>query len=338
MKRVPGFLSQLQESLESLPLDLIERINRPGGLEISDLIDHLLKPRDNSIYEPSDVVSDRICKLSSVSNDEDPFKDGRVAYCILAGAVDEDQQPVALKKFVTSQFTPIQSGLSRSMDLPEVWVMTNPLHHERVESHVAEFKNVKCFKQYETVRLTPDNQLFNSQLSPCGSGDLIPALIDSGMLQRFIQSGGRHVQVVDVTNLASRPRRDLVDAHVSSGRPITVEVMNKRFDDRGHTLCDHQGFDIACEDSRIDGPTRANQFSWTCTGTMVIDANLDWSRVEWDWVRSKRISRGSLVVQYERSIYDITRFFKTNFVEIERKDGYVPLTQFMTFDEHKNIQ
>ena len=43
------------------------------------------------------------------------------------------------------------------------------------------------------------------------------------------------------------------------------------------------------------------------------------------WHRMKRKVANQLVLQYERFLSDITGFFKTNFIEVDRTDRYQPV-------------
>lgn len=324
MRQIPGFLAPLQNSFESLTLDVLERVNRPGGFETSDLIEHLLKPTDNSIYDPKDVSTDRVLELRSYPEGIDHFFDRTAAYCILAGDVDSEGRPLALKLSPDSQRTLLDIKLQDAIDIPIVWVMTSPSHHDVIKAHASRYPNVRCFNQYETFKLTPDNRLIASEFETCGSGDVIPSLIHNGILRSFLDANGRYIQLVNVANVAARPNRDLMSMHTTLEHPITVEVVRKKFEDVGPTVCDHQGFDVVCEDRHIVGPEPAQRFTWTCTGTIVLDADMDWKSVPWRWDRTKRRTSGSLVVHYERNVYDLTHFFRTNYIEVDRDERYVP--------------
>ena len=88
--RSPGFLLPLQEQLENLPFELLERVNRPGGLEIRDLISYLLKPRDFSVDCPEVVARQNIKNYKDISTELrqlgiESLKEGSTAYCIMAG-------------------------------------------------------------------------------------------------------------------------------------------------------------------------------------------------------------------------------------------------------------
>ena len=54
MRGTPGFLSILQSQLESLPFETLERVNRSGGIEVRDIFDFLLRPKDYTVDLPDD--------------------------------------------------------------------------------------------------------------------------------------------------------------------------------------------------------------------------------------------------------------------------------------------
>lgn len=167
---------------------------------------------------------------------------------------------------------------------------------------------------YESLRLTPDNQLVIDEGGPsyhaCGSGDVIPALISSGELALFLTAGGRHVAISN-----GPVRHDLIGHHVAAGNPVTCGVEARR---RAHesVVCFHEGFNQLVHRCRFTDEI-SDDILWGWDGSMVIDALLDFRNVEWKWHRRKRVLGTRLVVEHERHIDDVTAAFRTQFVRME---------------------
>lgn len=333
----PGFLSVLQQQLESLPLETLSRVSRYGGLEIRDLLGLLISPRDYTVSNPEEI--DASCVVSHDSLDQHDVSvgkkhvlSGKVAYCIFAGgAGTRIGSSKALLRLNSLNTTLLGHKLSTSEHIPHVWIMTSPSNHEEIVKYVSSYPRhadrVKIFPQYESFRLTPDNQLYMSDdqpsLHPCGHGDLIPCIQNNGMLDEFVKSGGEHIVVANVDNALFTVDDAIVGRHINSSSPVTCEVTLRRPSESGGVLCRSQGVDQIVELFRIEG--ELNQFQWINTNSMVFSANLDFSTVDWAWHRVKKNLNNHIVVQYERLIQDLTAAFKTQFVSVSRDRRFFPI-------------
>jgi len=331
----PGFLATLQSQLEKLPYQVIESISDARGLEIQSLIRLLLRPQDHSVDCP-EPSSSPLIKFEDADEDVfnlglDAIEAGQVAYCMLAGA-DSVSSTKALWRIPGLGLSLLGLKLTQSVPCPHVWVMTSPANDEAIKSHVASLAfrgNVKTFQQYQSVRLTPDNQLYLEEDSPrfypCGHGDAIPALRGSGLLDSFLSQGGKYIVFVNVNNIMARLEPSLVGQHIKSGRPVTCEVVDRLPTDAGGVLCDVGGVDQIVEEFRITGGVDMTKFSWLNTNSMTVDANLTFDEVRWSWHRTKRNVEGKLVVQYERLLQDLTSTFQTSYIASPRHSRYMPV-------------
>lgn len=336
MRGTPGFLSTLQTQLESLPLETLERVNRPGGMEVRDLLDFILRPRDYTVDVPDDVDPDVL--YEDIEQDvttlgRDALKDGSTAYCVLAGSsgtrIGSSKNFLKLPRTMTSLL-----GLKtlQSEGLPHVWVMANPSNRSEVEEHLRALgkDDVKVFTQFESFRLTPDNSLSMSDgspdLHPCGHGDVAMALVHSGVLEGFLKSGGKRIVVVNVDNVLGAPDPTVLGQHIISGAPLTCEVVKKTDKDTaGGVLCRHLGVDQIVEQFRLSSETDPQAFTWHNTNTMVVNADLDFKSVKWSWHRVKKNVGGQLLIQYERLMQDLTSHFPTQYIGVPRTRRYVPV-------------
>lgn len=334
MRQTPGFLTVLQEQLEALPLTDLERVNRPGGIEIRDLMDFLVRPKDHTVFLPED------CEPDVMLDDVDPevesigrkaIEDGEVGFCILAGG---DGTRLGLSKaFIklpNSKTSLLGLKIIQSEGVKHVWVMASPSNHKEIaRNQTVKSRNVKVFSQFETLRLTPDNQLHRTpsgpSFSPCGHGDMPSALKHSGILQDFLDAGGKYIFVSNVDNLFSMPDPKVVGQHIVSKKPVTCEVTQNQKEDTGGILCNHMGSRQVVEKFRLSGESDPSSFAWLSTNSMVINANLDFENIRWSWHRVKKSIDGKLVVQYERLLQDLTSTYQTQFIGVQRKCRYVPV-------------
>ena len=335
MRGSPGFLVPLQTQLESLSLDTLERVNRSGGLEVPDLLDYILRPKDYTVDLPDEVEPDvayetvhlDTCQVGNLA-----LRDGSTAYCILAGGSGTRiGTPKAFLNIPGTSTSLLGLKLLQSSQMKNVWVMASPSNLSDVERHLRSIgrSDVKIFTQYESFRLTLDNNLHLpngvADLHPCGHGDVIPALKNSGLLGDFLSSGGKRIIIVNVDNLLAAPDPAIVGQHIMAGLPITCEVTAKLKTDTGGVLCRHLGVNQIVEQFRLSSETDPTQFKWFSTNSMVVDADLDFESVRWSWHRVKKNVSGHLLVQYERLLQELTSHFRTQFISVPRACRYTPI-------------
>lgn len=268
-----GFMSQLQRQLEGLKPDVFHRVNRSGGFEVSDILESVGRPKSHDVYDQYPPGPTDIVDIGDVSAMAEL---GRRS--LEAGTV----------------------GVVRPVG-PSTWEFT----HAGV-SHTVH--------GYESLRLTPDNQLEmtgdDPSYYPCGTGDIIPALINSGELALFLTAGGRHITIA-----LDRIQPELVGLHVSGDVPVTCGVESRRLDHES-VVCSHEGFNQLVHRCRLVDEI-SDDITWGWNGSMVVDALLDFRNIEWKWHRRKHAVGGRLLVEHERHIDDVTAAFRTQFVRSE---------------------
>lgn len=333
MRSSPGFLPYLQSQLHALGSEVLDKVNDPAGFDLSNLIEHVVRPRDHSVYDQYEVEDSAVKKWEDV--DRSPtttelgwkaISSGKLAYCILAEDVS------ALLKIPEINVTLLAIKLLQAQGLKHVWIMTSPSNHDSIASHLKEISSdveVRLVQQFESVRLTPDNQLYledgNPSFYSCGPGDAIPALIKHGVLKEFLATGGEHVLFVNVNNLLAEPDVEVLGQHIVSNSPVTCEVVRREPHDEGGILCNHLGFDQFVARHRFSLSLEPDDFKWLSTDTFVVRADLDFSVVNWSWHRTKREFGGRLVVQHERLMHDLTATFQTQYVEVPREERFMPI-------------
>ena len=92
---------------------------------------------------------------------------------------------------------------------PPLWLMTSQSTDEKIRQVLGARRTgdqVATFVQELSLRLTPTGELFlDSQGRPSehapGHGDLPDALVRSGLLQRFVERGGKTIMMSNIDNL-----------------------------------------------------------------------------------------------------------------------------------------
>ena len=190
--------------------------------------------------------------------------------------------------------------------------------------HATPLKNKTLLACYETFALTPDNQLIfdaggQPLLRSCGTGDAPAVLVATGEIERFLRGGGRKVVFLNLDELDREPDLTaLLDAHDDAKKPITCSVESSTHSPGRGVICNHQGFDQAVEHHRLSFNGTNGQFTWRTGGVMIVDATaLGEATFKWPWHRVRRIVGGKLMSHFERSIYDLTSIYQTQFVNVQ---------------------
>lgn len=337
MRNWPGFLNHLQRQIESIDLDTLNRVNRFGGLQVADLLEEVLRPKDHSAYSPYSVDRSFVKSCQDLDSAIEgvglaALERGEVAFCVLAGgAGTRIGGTKGLLRIPGPNVTLLGMKVMQSSRVSDFWVMTSPSNDEEVRLHFNTLTrpNAKFFQQYESLCLTPDNQLFLEDgkpvLRPCGHGDLIPALKNSGLLQDFLAKGGKYVYVVNVDNVLGGPDPHVLGQHIQGHKPVTCEVVKRHHDDTGGLLCGHEGADQIVEQFRLTRHADVDSFPYLSTNSYVFNADLDFDTLVPSWHRIKKVVDNKVIVQYERLLQDLTATFQTQYIEVLRETRFHPV-------------
>jgi len=347
MRRHPGFLNTLQEQIENLDVGILTRISKHGGLDISDLISFLLEPKDHTVDFPEVVESHELFQHAQLQDYTDLGKQlvekNCIAVCLLAGgAGTRAGGPKCLMKIFNNE-TLLSLKLKQLKDIKHIWILVTEDLAEEVRQHLNEKEllrdGIELITQYESLRLLPDNQLLliddKPSLYPCGHGDVIPALINSNTLNKFCNSGGKHMVVMNVDNILANVDFSILGLHHANNTPITCEIVKKIPADKGGVLCRHMGINQIVEEYRLSPETDLTKFEYINTNTMIINTDLNFDTITWRWHRVKKIINHSAVIQYERLLQQLTEHFKTQFVEVNRAQRFSPIKSASDLDKLK---
>jgi hypothetical protein len=301
-------IADLIKRLESLPLKDLERANK-GSFEISDLLNLITRPVDYTVDQPYSVEESVVKKQKIDSEDfwkgKESLSSGETLFCII---VDDHTRPGHDIRSI------LETHLVRSSWIKHVYVLTDPKITKDVESCILNTgSRAKILQQRESLGLTPSNELFvedeKPAFYPCGSGDLIDQ----------IECLDPEVKYVHFCNgLSDGVDPSLVGMHINSNFPVTWKVSKRNNNQDRGILCEHEGFPQIVEKFRITSSPE-EIFEFNSSDTCVFNRDLEFTSVRWKWHRRKIQSGNSLMIQYKRTLYDLTAAFKTQFV---RKDEF----------------
>lgn len=336
----PGFLSALQNQLENLPMSTLSHVNREGGLETADLLSLIVKPKDHSVSYPDLVCDQELIHYSEINKEMTElgrlsYNEGTSAFCILSGGSGTRLgNTKGLMKLPQTNKTLLQLKIEQALyaGVKHIWVMSSPSNNDDIIDLVQSIRgaqNVKVFMQYESLRLSPENLLHfengNISLYPCGHGDVIPALVSSGILRDFKEQGGKYISIVNVDNVLATPDPGLMGLHIKNETPVSCEIVASDGQEPGGYLCNYFGANQIVEKFRFNGDVDFSQYKWLSTNSMIVDARLEFDTIKWSWHRVKKQVNEKIVVQHERLLQELTSIFRTKFVIVEREKRFFPI-------------
>mgnify|MGYP003342097615 CR=1 FL=1 len=338
MKSTEQFSHRFRESLNLIPEHFRKRVNRAGGLSEEKLLDLIIDPQDYGVMLPDqpseDVVKSTFDQKECEALGEEAIQRGEVAYCVLAGgAGTRIGEPKALLRLPGIEMSLLTLKLIQAKGNGPIWIIVNSNIKDRVADHVysqsgIDRSRVKLIEQYESYRISPDNQIIIEDgapdLYPCGHGDVFPVLINSGALEAFSLNGGKYVSIVNVDNVMASLDAAILGRHIKEKAKVTCEVVRRRQGDSGGVLCDVAGSLQIVESFRIHG-VDAQSFNWLNTNSFVFDTDIDLKLLGNAWNRVQKNIGNKIVIQHERLLQEITAAYSTNYIEVERDERFMPI-------------
>mgnify|MGYP006281859589 CR=1 FL=1 len=224
----------------------------------------------------------------------------------------------------------------------DVLVMNSFNTDEPTREHLVDGEFFECspedvflFKQNVAIRLTPDGELFRDEegqvsLYPPGHGDL-PEALNRGVLERFVEGGGRYLLMSNVDNLLATLDPLVIGSHVKasrSGAEMTVEAVKSEPDDSGG------------KPARVDGKLRLvesfqfpESFPFSAipvhnTNTLTFDAEALRRDFDLNWYVVEKEADGRTTIQFERLAGELTAELDTHILSVPREgewSRYLPI-------------
>jgi UTP--glucose-1-phosphate uridylyltransferase len=201
--------------------------------------------------------------------------------------------------------------------------------------------HLATFPQRLSLRVNPGGRLFRdpegrpSEHAP-GHGDLPDALADSGLLDRFIDQGGRTLMVANLDNLGATLDPLLIGWHIEHGKAVSCEVVDKVGSDRGGIPVRLDGRPVVLEEFRLPrgfDPARVRVFS---TNSFHFDAEaLERLDMPWTYFIVEKTVEGLKAIQFERLIGEVTSYLDTRFVRVPRSGAR---SRFLPVKDREELQ
>ncbi len=197
---------------------------------------------------------------------------------------------------------------------------------------------VAAFRQGVSLRLTPDGGLFREDdgapsLHATGHGDLPDALRASGLLDRFLERGGRYVWIMNLDNLGAAVDPMVLGWHIDHGAELTVEVVEKA-GDAGGIPARLDGRPVVLEDFRLPDGFDRDAVPYFNTNTFIADAaalrRLD---ADWSWFRVEKQVDGRPAIQFERLVGELTSWLDSRFLLVPREGAASRFLPAKSWDE-----
>jgi UTP--glucose-1-phosphate uridylyltransferase len=208
-----------------------------------------------------------------------------------------------------------------------LWLMTSHATDQATREALGQRldgTSIAAFWQHLSLRLTPQGDLFlddsgrPSHHAP-GHGDLPDALRQSGLLQRFVEDGGRLVAAANLDNLGATLDPVVLGWHLSHGKPVTCEVVDKVGSDRGGIPVRLDGRPVVLEEFRLPEDFDPDTVRVFNTNTFVFDAQslleLD---MPWTFFTVTKQVGGRTALQFERLVGEVTSYLDTRFLRVPR--------------------
>lgn len=228
-----------------------------------------------------------------------------------------------------------------------LWLMTSDATHEAIVEALGARRDgyyIEAFEQELSLRLTPEGDLFfdaegRSSLHSPGHGDLPDALVRSGLLQQFLDRGGKYLTLANIDNLGASLDPRIIGFHIAHGKPVTCEVVDKVGTDRGGIPVRLNQNAVVLEEFRIPpsfDPASVRVFS---TNTFhVTAASLLEAAVEWTYFTVEKKVGGKPAIQFERLLNELTSTMPTQYLHLPREGAasrFLPVKDFKELEQRQ---
>jgi UTP--glucose-1-phosphate uridylyltransferase len=264
------------------------------------------------------------------------LQSGQVALAVLAGGMATRMggvvkalvEAVPGHTFLNLRLAEMEAICEQYARRPPLWLMVSTATEEPIRDALGaelDGDQVALFPQLVSLRLTPGGDIFKdaggrpSEHAP-GHGDFPEALQKSGLLQRFVERGGRVVMLTNLDNLGGTLDPLIIGWHLAHGDAVTCEVVDKLASDRGGVPV-YVGDRLAVlEEFRIPPSFDPASVRVFATNVFHFDARaLAELRIPWSFFRVNKQVDGKDVIQFERLVNEVTSHLPTRYLRVPRE-------------------
>jgi len=226
---------------------------------------------------------------------------------------------------------------------PPLWLMTSDATDGPIREALGsrlDGERLATFPQHLSLRLTHEGDVFRDEHGEAsthapGHGDLPDALRESGLLQRFVERGGRIAMVANLDNLGATLDSGILGFHLEHGQAVTCEVVDKVGSDKGGIPVRLDGRPVVLEEFRLPEDFDPRQVRVFNTNTFELDARaLLELKMSFTFFVVEKAVGDRKVVQFERLIGEVTSELGTRFLHVPR---HGPLSRFLPVKDHDEL-
>ncbi len=280
---------------------------------------------------------------------------GECALCVLAGGMATRMGGVVKalvdavpgKTFLDLRLAEIDHISKRAGARVPLWLMTSEATDGPIRAALAGKLDpfyVMTFEQLVSMRLTLEGALFRDDhgepsVYATGHGDLPEALVASGLLDSFLERGGKAIWIANIDNLGATIDPAILGFHLDHGMPVTVELVDKVGTDRGGVPVYYEGQPIITEEFRLPKGFDPAQIRVFNTNTFLAGAKaLRDLAMEWTFVEVEKTIGDRKAVQFERLIGEMTQELPTRWLRVPRegeKSRFLPVKDVAELDKRR---
>jgi len=357
--------SNLRQALSSLPGDtralleehrfdaelLIDLVRRMKRGELSNHVGGSIEPpSDSDLVDLPAAGSSAYAHF--VTKGEAALASGQCALVVLAGGMATRMGGVVKalvealpgRSFLDLRLAEQRHLTQRYGAVPPLWLMTSDATKGGIEAALGTRRDgyhIATFTQGLSARVTAEGELFREEdgsasLHAPGHGDLPDALRASGLLERFIDQGGRYLLVTNLDNLGGGLDPLLIGLHFEQGRPVTCEVVDKLGSDRGGIPVRLDGRPVILEEFRIPGSFDPGVVRVFNVNSFAFDAKaLESLAFDWTYFKVEKTVGQRKAVQFERLINEVTFHLDTTYLRVPRQgEG----ARFLPVKDHAELE
>ena len=152
-----------------------------------------------------------------------------------------------------------------------------------------------------------------------GHGDVVHCLRSSGLLQRFIDAGGKRLLLSNVDNIVASLDPVLLGMHCQIVDDILVEVVDRWDGDRGGAPLWVDDQKQIVEAFRLPEHMSLESIPYFNTNTFWLHVDAFAQEADLTWFCVSKKMDGQDVVQFERLVGELSAFVSSAFVHVSRE-------------------
>lgn len=335
----PGFLEVLRNEISRNSDSIRKMVDRKGGLREEELFSLLRFPKDDNhqfVSVPMDsnvsFYHDDLEGYGSLGTQQ------KFVHCIYAGDVDPSTgEPKALMRVPGLGISLLAIKLLQTPKGCPIWVVVPPHFKEKISQHLSmlcglELEDVLLVEQDSVYMLTPDYRLIKDELSSCGTGGIISALLRGNHYSSFVEDGGSYVYVTDVSNVLATPSLEVLGHHVKHHSRATFEVVRRNSNEIRSPLVETEnGINLSDLSRLVDIDT--SELHWGGTGSVILSTDLDLEAALPPWRRVKSTYKNYLTVRYQRFLEELSEAYTSSFVGVARDERFFWVNSLSDLEE-----